>query len=143
MDGVIDAFMNEAVLKNIIGPAIQTYLDTGNAGVLDSAITEATALSERMFRDLRGVRTRLGLDSMESQIKRGDLFGNAPSIQLGIPRIEVQLPDIARQSLTDFSGAVPIFDAASRRMLEAAELILSNGRGAGGPPALSRNGGLV
>ena len=143
LDGVIDAFMNEAVLKNIIGPAIQTYLDTGNAGVLDSAITEATALSERMFRDLRGVRTRLGLDSMESQIKRGDLFGNAPSIQLGIPRIEVQLPDIARQSLTDFSGAVPIFDAASRRMLEAAELILSNGRGAGGPPALSRNGGLV
>lgn len=145
INGLIDAFMKKAVLGDIIGPAIQGYLDTGNAGLLETAIQGATAISEQLFHDLRGIRERLGLGSANAAgglNQMGDLFGNAPSIQLGIPRIEVAMPPILTESLNAFGASVPVFDRASHRMLEAAELILST-RNAGGPPPLSRRGPLV
>lgn len=128
------------MLKNIIGPAIQSYLKTGDVGPLDSAVEQAVGVSQKMFEDLKGLRVRLGLDKADSQAQGGSLFGNAPSIQLGIPRIEVQLPDALLTGLGGFSAAVPVFDQASRRLLEAADRLLT---GSGQAPALSKRRGLT
>ncbi|MFC6591669.1 phage tail tape measure protein [Deinococcus lacus] len=143
LNGLIDAFMNEAVLKNTIGPAIEQYLQTGNAGVLDSAITAATSLSEQFYKDIKPLYDRFNVaDAASGTGANQTLFGNAPSIQLGIPRIEVTLPPVLLEGATAFAASVPIFDQATRRLLLVADRILAASEG-GSPPPLSGRGGLT
>jgi len=74
----------------------------------------------------------------------GSLVGAAPMPQLGIPRIEVTLPESLTRPLGEFATAVPVFAEGSATLLRAARLIEQTfGRGTGQPPALSGMGSLV
>lgn len=158
LEGIVDAFINGELLKGIIAPAIKAWSDAlktpgteddmaALAGI-DAAVSQVDSMAQRFYSDvaprIQGLGEKWGIDQggQAGAGQSGSLFGNAPGVQLGIPRIEVTLPDSLMRPLGEFATAVPILSAASTTMLQAAQLLLRLGTGNGNPPPLSGNGAL-
>lgn len=161
LNGIIDAFVNQELLKNILGPAIKAWSDAlktpdpsddvaALAGI-DAAISQVDAAASRFYSDvapkLADLQNKWGLnpDGSANTAQNGSLFGAAPGAQLGIPRVEVTLPDSLTRPLSEFATAVPVFARASDTLLQAAQMLLRGG-GAGSastPPPLSGLGALT
>lgn len=68
LKGLIESFMQEELLKNKIGPAIQQFLKDGNAAALREAIRGATAEAETFYNDvLKPVADEFGLTGSGQQ----------------------------------------------------------------------------
>lgn len=147
INGLVEAFMNTAVIKSIMEPAIQRFLDTGSVNGIDSAINSAVKVSEDFFNKIKPIYDKIKGQTSEannanamSDNSNKSLFGNAPTMQLGIPRLEISLPSSMQETLKDFTSSVIIFDSASKKMLLAAEQMLA---ASGGLPSLSNSRGLA
>ena len=157
ISGVIDAFMNGEVMKGIVAPAIKAWSDAlktpdtaddeaaliGLDAAMERAMSAADTYYQRTAPMVERLKEKWGIGADGKAAAQGSLFGNAPTVQLGIPRLEVSLPESVAQAFNGFNAAVPVFSEASRRMLDAANLIISGQRGNSGPPPLSGLGGLT
>ncbi|WP_278911763.1 phage tail tape measure protein [Deinococcus wulumuqiensis] len=52
LDGLTESFMNKAILTKIIGPAIDSYLQTGDTAALRTAIQAASREAETFYNDV-------------------------------------------------------------------------------------------
>lgn len=138
LKGVVDAFINGELLKGIIAPAIKAWSDalkTPNtaddaaalAGI-DAAVNQVDALAQKFYGDvvprLQSLGQEWGIGQADpNSPASGTLFGNAPGVQLGIPRIEVSLPADAFAPLTAFAAIVPRWETITTRL----ETVLGGG----------------
>ncbi|WP_019584668.1 phage tail tape measure protein [Deinococcus apachensis] len=159
LGGVTDLFLNETLLKNIIGPAIKAWSDAlktpdtaddaaALAGI-DAAISQVDQLGQRFYTDvapkLQGIGQRWGIGADgQSGSPSGNLIGNAPGMQLGIPRFELTLPADALTGLRNLAGwDVGLQNRANQSLIALADYVMRAQRpGQGGPPALSGLGPL-
>ena len=131
LKGVVDAFINGELLKGIIAPAIKAWSDAlktpdtaddaaALAGI-DAAINQVDQRASRFYSDvapkLQGIGQKWGIDQSETRSgQNGALFGNAPGVQLGVPRIEVSLPTDTFKPLSDFAATIPRWEAITSRL---------------------------
>ncbi|GGN44099.1 phage tail tape measure protein [Deinococcus daejeonensis] len=127
LEGMVDAFLKEELLKNILAPAIKAWSDAlktpdpaddaaALAGI-DAAISQVDSLAERFYTDVApkfaDLQQKWGIEpsgGSSGPTPQGDLFGAGPTPVLGVPRIE--FPAESLRGLTDFRDlAVPEFRA--------------------------------
>ncbi|MFC4428025.1 phage tail tape measure protein [Deinococcus navajonensis] len=153
-----DELVGKTILKTMITAAIEQGAVANDLAALSKAIqeqryeaipgilTDVKAHARDALAPIAAVAPILpgygGGTSVDSDPLTGNLFGNAPSVQLGIPRLEVTFPADVFKPLSDFASSVPIFHEGSTRLLEAANLIIASQRGRSGPPAPTGFGGL-
>lgn len=203
LDGVLSVFLNDTLLKGILGPAIKSWSDalktpsTADDEIalanIDKAIRQvddrASSFYANVAPKLQALQNRWNI-GRDGRVNTDQVMvGATPVAQLGVPRIEVtlpedtfkplhdfgvmlprweatiekfdvaldktltkhtgmhdvlsiqiEIPDTALKPLREFGETLPIFDVASRRLLEAANLML---RTSSEPPRLTGNGGLT
>ncbi|RTR29071.1 phage tail tape measure protein [Deinococcus radiophilus] len=159
-DKTFDEMVGKLIIKTMVEAAIQQGAVANDLAALTKAI------QEQRYGDIPSILTsiksnaRLALQPIadvapslpgfgsgrtdeQGRPLEGDLFGAAPSIQLGIPRIEVQLPAVMQQGMTDFAASVPEFRAGARELLLGAQELRAALRGNGNPPALTGLGAMT
>ena len=112
LDGLEEAFIKGALLKNIIGPAIDNYLATGDTSAIDNAINQATAVSERFYNDvLRPVADRFGLVGTDS----GSASAAPQAVQVSGPTVTSSINfDVLGTLSGVIATAAPLFSQAGR-----------------------------
>ncbi|WP_288481971.1 phage tail tape measure protein [uncultured Deinococcus sp.] len=87
LDGLIESFINQAVIAKIIGPAIDAYLQTGDTAALQTAIQAASGEAKRFYTDvLQPIAQEFGLvgsDAAGGTSGAASSFGGAPGTSFG------------------------------------------------------------
>lgn len=154
LQGLIDGFMRGAVMQGVLQPFLDSYVEamkSGNAqalaaaaeGMQQAAVTANGQLKQFYEGVLVPISQRLGTFGSD---KNGDgtgtgsggsLFGNAPGVQLGIPHIEVSLPENALKPLSDLANAIPALTQAGDKLSAAADRLSAETGGADGATQLA------
>lgn len=126
MNGLIEAFLKDAVLKKTIGPAIEEYLQTSNVGVLEKAVEDAVQVSEKFFEQIKPIHDKFtaGGESASPTAAGRDTFGSTPNVAWGAPTITLDMPAGMLASFEEFSQSVQVFRGASETLGKAAERML-------------------
>lgn len=152
LEGMVDAFLKEELLKNILAPAIKAWSDAlktpdpaddaaALAGI-DAAISQVDAAAERFYTDVApkfmDLQQKWGIDPSQGSSGPNTAFGGAPDIQHGAPRLT--FPPEALAGLTAFRDqAVPEFRAGVAEWRQAtAEFRDALAQGAARPSGLQR-----
>ncbi|GGO19469.1 phage tail tape measure protein [Deinococcus humi] len=152
----LDKFVQRAVIdaliaKSNLGPLIKELAETSAAGGdITDVVGRINAEENRIVGQVQAVAPSLpgvgaGAATGANGAPGGALFGAGPGAQLGIPRFEISLPEIALRGLSDFTSlAVPEFRAGTSELrLAVAEWRAFMTGQRGGPPPLSGLGGLT
>ncbi len=152
--GLVDSFKTE-VLKDILAPAMKMWTDAlktpgqdDNAATINAvrdtaktAVAAGEAWGAQILPLLDDMRSSMGLDTggTGSGGLNGNLFGNAPSVQLGIPRIEVTIPGWDMQAIQTWNATMPVWE----RSVAKFEALLDRALGRGGVLPTTGVGGLA
>ncbi|KQR23025.1 hypothetical protein [Deinococcus sp. Leaf326] len=98
LDGLIESFVNKAILEKIIGPAISDYLNTGNTDALRGAIRQASGEAEAFFNDvLKPVYEEFGL----GEGAPSPVAGSLAAAQADLARLRTAFDNAATQGERD------------------------------------------
>ncbi len=152
--GLVDSFKTE-VLKDILAPAMKMWTDAlktpgqdDDAAAINAvrdaakaAVAAGEAWGAQILPLLDDMRSSMGLDTggTGSGGLNGNLFGNAPSVQLGIPRIEVTIPGWDMQAIQTWNATMPVWE----RSVAKFEALLDRALGRGGVLPTTGVGGLA
>lgn len=92
LNGLIESFQKKAILQNIIEPAMQSYLKTGDASVFSGAISQVESVGRQFYDQvLKPIASQFGLLGSAEQT---ETVAKAPLPDSRISSVKVETPTV-------------------------------------------------
>lgn len=134
LDGLMETFVNQAILAKIIGPAIDSYLQTGDSAALQAAIRAASGEAQKFYDDvLKPIAQEF--DLLGSGVKTETPSTSTPdapkdtvrTVKVEMPKVEASLSfDVLGTLATATERAMPVqqrFSDVLERAVPALEML--------------------
>lgn len=130
LDGLMESFINQAVLAKIIGPAIDAYLKTGDAAALQTAIRAASGEAKKFYDDvLAPIAKEFGL--LGTDVKPADTATTTTPGTSGdtLRTVRVEMPKVEASMNFDVLGTLATVIERAAPRIEAGGQAVERGAG--------------
>lgn len=130
LDGLLDSFINQAIIAKIIGPAIDAYLKTGDTAALRTAIQAASGEARKFYDDvLAPIAQEFGLLGTDAAKPAPDAptkpESDIKTIKVEMPTVSASLNfDVLSTLATVVERAAPRIETGGLAMVDGANRLL-------------------
>ncbi|QIP33250.1 hypothetical protein [Deinococcus radiodurans] len=129
LDGLMESFINRAIIARIIGPAIDSYLRTGDTAALRTAIQAASGEAERFYNDvLAPIAQEFGM--LGTAVKPEASSGPTTTAPQDTTRtVKVDMPNVTASMNFDVLGTLATVVERAAPRIENGGVALERGAG--------------
>lgn len=106
LQGMVDAFVNQAIVAEIFGPAIKEFLATGNESVLLAAIDQAVSVAEAVYPKFEALIGKFGLFEEERARAQEQRLKDAGTLPDRERTVNVKIPEVKSEFSFDMIGTL-------------------------------------